>query len=270
MNEGTVRTTGDASQVTPLWASSGLPPQRRQAASLPCIFSSPPHVRCIHTQWTDTSLRKEVTSLKLQQLGLQTRSPVLQTPEQQGHPLTPGTAGDTSGSLHQKQSASYGAAAGVTPTASAAAPQWLCASQQPCLSLGWCLRKAYTRPAVNCQNVHSERPSSVSHWSLTVFKKLGQEAISGGLIAVCDTLQGAAYGFPSQTLPSVPRSVNAFPKCMLTPGRVGSAAGRIAGLLPRQGHYALCASCQVLSPLVWKPLCIPKEMQPMCFWFIYT
>lgn len=45
---------------------------------------------------------KVAICLKLQQLGLPTTSPVLQTPEQLGHPPTPGSDEDTSGSLTSK------------------------------------------------------------------------------------------------------------------------------------------------------------------------
>lgn len=94
------------------------------------------------------------------------------------------------GVLPQKHSAGQGAAAEVTRAS--IAPQWLYAFQQLQPSLGWLLRKASTRSAANCQNVSSEYPSNVSHWSLAVFKKREQEAIPRDLIALCDTLQGAA------------------------------------------------------------------------------
>lgn len=179
--------------------SSGLS-LHRQAARHPGIFPHPHHALGARTP-TDATRRTQVTCLRPQSM-----SPVLRTPEQHGHPSTPRSDEHTSRSLKFKKKSPNQRELRVTPRAftthtsvSASTPAaptepWLTPTEGTyqicCILPGLELRISF-----KCLPLITGS-----------LKKARQGAIPGGLIALCDTLQGAAYGFPSQALPSVPRS----------------------------------------------------------------
>lgn len=180
-------------------------------ASLACLCADKqPTIRAsFHTHtmlWelctpTDATRRTQVTCLRPQSM-----SPVLRTPERHGHPSTPRSDEHTSRSLKFKKKSPNQRELRVTPRAftthtsvSASTPAaptepWLTPTEGTyqicCILPGLELRISF-----KCLPLITGS-----------LKKARQGAIPGGLIALCGTLQGAAYGFPSQALPSVPRS----------------------------------------------------------------